>query len=128
MGLRSRLLAVFEWIIVGAAEMVKAWIREVFRLCQQLVLAFSAVSSLFRTFYIRMESSLSSETPCLCVSTWKSMLPFLHLAHFPTVHPCICKFAPACAYNIMSQQNKDVHVTTGPYSDIKQRHLLRGAP
>ena len=41
--LSSRLLGVADWLVVFAAETLKAWIREVFRLCQQLVLAFSAV-------------------------------------------------------------------------------------
>jgi hypothetical protein len=42
-GLSSRMLGVADWLVVFAAETLKAWIREVFRLCQQLVLAFSAV-------------------------------------------------------------------------------------
>ena len=41
--LRSRLLGVADWLVVFTAETLKAWIREVFRLSQQLVLAFSAV-------------------------------------------------------------------------------------
>ena len=44
---RVKLLRVADWVVVGASEMTKAWIREVFRLCQQLVLAFSAVSLCF---------------------------------------------------------------------------------
>ena len=43
--LRSRLLFVADWLVVEAAEMIKAWIREFFRFFQQLVLAFSAVCS-----------------------------------------------------------------------------------
>ena len=36
MGVRSRILAVADHILESAAEMLKAWLREVFRLCQQL--------------------------------------------------------------------------------------------
>ena len=43
MRVRSHLLAIADNVVVGVAEMLKAWIREVFRLCQQLVLAFSAM-------------------------------------------------------------------------------------
>jgi hypothetical protein len=40
---RMKLLRVADSVLIGLAEMTKSWIREVFRLFQQLVLAFSAV-------------------------------------------------------------------------------------
>ena len=40
---RMKLLRVADGMLIGLAEMTKSWIREVFRLFQQLVLAFSAV-------------------------------------------------------------------------------------
>ena len=41
--MRAKMLRLTDWVVIVASEMTKAWIREVFRLCQQLVLAFSAV-------------------------------------------------------------------------------------